>query len=370
MDTLKLHDIYYSPLTGYHKPTLYSEGKKLGFTKKQIDEFLNQQEITQIFTPKKKKFTKIVGHTNADYQMDVMFLEQYRRQNKGFIGLVTFIEITSRKVYAIPIKNKNQETINEAFDVFYKGVHATVNNITTDNEASFKNAIKRYPEITHWLTDPGDKHKTGKIERFNRTIREMINKYMKINKTANWIDVIPDLIKNYNNRVHSATGQSPNSFKKKDYERVQSQEQFLSSEAIDEINSFNIGDQVRLLKQKDKFEKGSDEFTSGVYTIIDKHGLSFKLRNPKGETVKRNVKNWEIKKVTGTQAPKKQNTSFSEINKANKFVRKQRAEDLVADVNKDTGEIQLPKRLQPQVETKLRKRKPNNQLNYLKMKNS
>ena len=37
------------------------------------------------------------------------------------------------------------------------------------------------------------------VERFNRTIRDMITRYMEAYKTNKYIDVIKRLIKNYNN---------------------------------------------------------------------------------------------------------------------------------------------------------------------------
>ena len=37
------------------------------------------------------------------------------------------------------------------------------------------------------------------VERFNRTIRELITKYMDAYKTNKYIDVIERLVNNYNN---------------------------------------------------------------------------------------------------------------------------------------------------------------------------
>ena len=48
------------------------------------------------------------------------------------------------------------------------------------------------------------------IERFNRTLRGRIDKYMTTNKTKKYIDVLNKLVKNYNNTVNSATGEIPN----------------------------------------------------------------------------------------------------------------------------------------------------------------
>ena len=42
------------------------------------------------------------------------------------------------------------------------------------------------------------------IERFNRTLRSRIDKYMTTHKTKNYIAVLDKLVENYNETEHSA----------------------------------------------------------------------------------------------------------------------------------------------------------------------
>ena len=48
------------------------------------------------------------------------------------------------------------------------------------------------------------------IERFNRSLKERIARYMTQNKTFIWVDVLDDLTNLYNNTKHSRTGFAPN----------------------------------------------------------------------------------------------------------------------------------------------------------------
>jgi hypothetical protein len=89
---------------------------------------------------------------------------------------VNFINITTRKAYFYAIKGKKQEEINKVFDLFYNKVDNKVENIISDNEASFKSFIKRYPAIKYYQVDPNNKTKTGIVERFNRTLGSKIEK--------------------------------------------------------------------------------------------------------------------------------------------------------------------------------------------------
>jgi hypothetical protein len=62
------------------------------------------------------------------------------------------------------MKGKSQSEVNRAFELFYKAVDGKVDNMTSNNEASFKNAVKTHPTIKHWLVDVGDKGKVGMVE--------------------------------------------------------------------------------------------------------------------------------------------------------------------------------------------------------------
>ena len=46
-------------------------------------------------------------------------------------------------------------------------------------------------------------------ERFNRTIRDILKKIVFEQGDAKWIDILPTITKQYNNRIHSSTNLSP-----------------------------------------------------------------------------------------------------------------------------------------------------------------
>ena len=46
-------------------------------------------------------------------------------------------------------------------------------------------------------------------ERFNRTIRDLLKKIVFEQGDAKWIDVLPTITKQYNNKVHSSTKLTP-----------------------------------------------------------------------------------------------------------------------------------------------------------------
>jgi hypothetical protein len=298
----KLKELYYNPQTGLSSAQqLYINANKdcKIITLKQVKEWLARQEHQQVFTRKKKLFNVIIGGPE-DYQMNIMFFLQYKKQNDGYDAIVNFINITSRKAYFYAIKGKKQGEINRVFDLFYNKVDNKVINITSDNEVSFKSSIKRYPAITHHQVDPNDKTKTEIVERFNRTLRSKIDKYMKLHKTKTWYKTLPELVSNYNSFKHSTILKAPNEVTEKDVTKIRFAALNRGENARKKTNNFEVGDFVRILKNKKVFEKGTEKWSAQLYTIDSIDKLSFKIKNTNGVLLKRNYKNWQLKKANDT----------------------------------------------------------------------
>ena len=58
--------------------------------------------------------------------------------------------------------------------------------------------------------DVGDHKRLGIVDSFVRTLREKINKYMIMFNTTKYIDVLPQIISNYNSSYHSGIKKAPN----------------------------------------------------------------------------------------------------------------------------------------------------------------
>jgi hypothetical protein len=238
----KLKELYYNLQTGLSSAQqLYINVNKDGkiVTLKQVKEWLSKQQTQQVFGKKKKLYNAIIEGIN-DYQMDIMFFLQYKKQNDGYDGIVNFLNITTRMAYFYAIKGKKQAEINRVFDLFYNEVDEKINNITSDNEASFNKTIKRYPSIKHYKADVGDKTKTGMVERFNRTLRGKIDKYLKLHKTKTWYKVLPELVSNYNSSKHSTTKLAPKDVTEKDVTKIRSAAFDRGEKAREETNNFEV----------------------------------------------------------------------------------------------------------------------------------
>ena len=100
-------------------------------------------------------------------------------------------------------------------------------------------------------------------ERFNRTIRDLLKKIVFEQGDAKWIDVLPTITKQYNNRIHSSTKLTPiqASLKKN--------EGYVYKNLLDKRKKvkpkFQINDLVRTADLKKTFSKG--DTTSWSYKL-------------------------------------------------------------------------------------------------------
>ena len=105
-------------------------------------------------------------------------------------------------------------------------------------------------------------------ERFNRTIRDLPRKIVFEQGDAKWIDVLPTITKQYNNRTHSSTKLTPvqTSLKKN--------EGYVYKNLLDKRNKikpkYEIGDLVRTADLKKTFSKGdTTNWSYKLYKITE-----------------------------------------------------------------------------------------------------
>ena len=91
-------------------------------------------------------------------------------------------------------------------------------------------------------------------ERFNRTIRDLLKRPLFEKNDCNWIDVLPKITKQYNNRVHSSTKLTPIQASLKKNEGFVHKNLLVKRKKINP--KFQIIDLVRTTDLKKTFPKG------------------------------------------------------------------------------------------------------------------
>ncbi len=301
----QIKEAFYNPKTGLwsaskiHKK-LKAKGVKV--TLEQVKKVLDKQLVTQVYKPtvkpKKERFNTIwAKYPREQYQADLLDMKTYTKFNKNYRYLLNVVDVNSRFAYAVPLKSKTEEEIIPAFEKVFE-VMGKCENLNTDLESAIVGnrfqAMLKKRGIKHYQHDPVDeKRNMSIIERFNRTIRDVLVKYFYSRDTKNWVDILPDLLSNYNSTVHSTTKQPPD----KIWTKEAKNEQKINVPAL----VIKVGDTVRILKRYANFTKKSDvkKFTKNEYTVMKIEGNVYHVKNAKGIIQQR--KQFELLKIDATE---------------------------------------------------------------------
>jgi transposase InsO family protein len=133
---------------------------------------------------------------------------EWNKENKGFKYMLNVIDVFSKYAWSIPMKNKTGVTTLEAFRKIAKESGRICKHLWVDKGLEFYNK-----DVNGWLKENNiimystySEHKSVVVERFNRTLKEMMWKRFTAENTRNWIDMLDKLLHSYNNKVHSTIG--------------------------------------------------------------------------------------------------------------------------------------------------------------------
>ena len=255
---------YKNPKTGLSG--VYATHKRFGGTIDNIKKKLNEDSGYQINKQGGRTYYfPIRGRGIGSYQVDLMFPPPY----KGIDTLLCCINVNSRYAYVYPLRGKKnvydamEKIINDADDDKRPIVY-----LQSDKGSEFNNyRMKQLFEdndISYNTVKKADHAGQGKVERFNGTLRRLITIYCSVHDTNNWVEVLDDLVYNYNHRVNRMMGTSP--IKANEYmQMLHALEQY--KKAKQQFDRIKVGDKVRLLKDKDIFDKGRKEWSQEIYNV-------------------------------------------------------------------------------------------------------
>jgi len=98
-----------------------------------------------------------------------------------------------------------------------------------------------------------DDIKAACVERFNRTIKTRLFRYLTARRTKRWIDVLDAFIESYNKSFHRTIGKTPDKVTLENSQQIADLMYPLKS---DPRWKYDIGDKVRISRYKNIFEKG------------------------------------------------------------------------------------------------------------------
>jgi len=225
-------------------------------------------------------------------------MQQFSRHNKGVKYLLTVIDIFSRYGWIVPLKNKTGIEVASALEKIFK--ERKPNKLWVDKGREFYNShVQKL--VTLYSTE--NEEKSSIVERWNRTMKENMFKYFTANSTRKYIDILDELVDQYNSTIHSSTGMSPKeASKKKNETKVWRKLYGDYTPTKRKSPKFKVGDKVRITRKKGIFEKGyTTRWTEEVFTVSEVRytdPITYKIVDDNNEEIKGTFYEQELQKTT------------------------------------------------------------------------
>ena len=193
---------------------------------------------------------------------DMKSLSKFHR---GIKYLLCVINLFSKYAFVVPLKDKKDASIINAFQSILDQSKREPNKIWVDQGSEFYNSF-----FKKWLKDNDivmystyNEGKSVVAERFIRTLKNKLHKHMTSISKKNLYDVLDDIVKKYNNTWHSTIKMKPKDVKDDNFTKY-------VEESNKKSSKFNIANRVRISKYKNMFAKGYTPNWSEEVFVIDK----------------------------------------------------------------------------------------------------
>ena len=208
------------------------------------------------------------------------------------------VDVHSRKAWSLPFKTKQAPEMKGLFKSIIKEIESSkgkgaVKHLNQDDGSEFKGAFKQFVDkkkIKQHISARDDFAKNPIVERFNRTVREIMEKYELDYPgeqiLAQWQTIV---VGPYNSTYHTTIKNKPNSVwkgKKKNRQKY-----------YDVDYDFQKGDKVRVIRKKTLVEKGKYAWRPGVYTIHKKKKRGYILKDNNGVKQLRRYMGYEMQAI-------------------------------------------------------------------------
>ncbi len=157
-------------------------------------------------TPIKYKRNRVVVYRkDVQFQVDLVDMSAYSKENNNINFLLTCIDVFSKYAWARPLKNKMGKEVTKAFESILKE-NRIPQKLQTDKGTEFFNKyfqqlMKKY-NIHHFAT--ASDVKASVIECFNRTLRDRSSRFLTAINSKRYYNILQDLIDGYNASYHKS----------------------------------------------------------------------------------------------------------------------------------------------------------------------
>lgn len=214
-----LKQLYKDPEFGFRgRDAMYNKLKDLtyGISRRDISNMLGHSETHQVHQQRNTQKTVkplLIKKPYNHIQIDLIDVSGIRGFNNQYTFILNAIDLFSKYAWSEPITKKTDVKTLEAFKKILSQMKTTPKVIQSDRGPEFlNNKFKQFlkdNEITQITSQAYTPQSQGAIEKFNGTIKRMLQRYFTENNTSNYLEVLNKIVQNYNQTHHSTTTKKP-----------------------------------------------------------------------------------------------------------------------------------------------------------------
>ena len=212
------YDNFQSPISQGTAKVIYEYyDKVLPYTN--IHNFLKSRDTYTSFRESRrsaKSWNRVMVHQPRQLiEMDLIVLDEaLKKANNNTAYIACFIDVFTKKLFAVGLKKKSAESMNRAFLKVFQQMRkgGKIWTVASDLGKEYINAtfqatlkdldikLKHFQALT----------KAPHVERVQRTLQVLIGKFIRETNSLKFIHALPSLVAIYNSRFHSSIGMAPN----------------------------------------------------------------------------------------------------------------------------------------------------------------
>lgn len=275
-------------------------------SKKLLKEILSSRDVYTLHKHYKKlqRNPTYVHSIRQQFQIDLAHVQELSTYNDGTKYLLNCIDSFTRFAFVRPLKDKKASSFLEAFQSILRQARVKPKFIVSDRGSEMVNQIfinfcrAEGMILLHNYTSTH----AFIVERFNRTLKDIMYKYMTDTGQYRYVDELQNLVLSYNRRVHRMIKMSPiEAEKPKNSFKIRYRMSKHTSKIKRQKAKFSIGDKVRIALEKNKFSRGHHvQSTREVFEVYHvKTTLPipiYYIMDAKGEKIKGGFYSFELAK--------------------------------------------------------------------------
>jgi hypothetical protein len=243
---------------------------------------------------------------HALWEADLTFFDKLKRFNDNIKYLLVVIDVFSKVAAVEPLRTKSTTEVSRAFEKILRRLKATPDKLRTDRGTEFNSVVFRRlmakHNIHHYMTLDAD-IKAGVAERFNRTIKGRVSRYMTANRTRRYLPDLQNIVTGYNDSHHRSIGMTPHSVNRRNsrvvWERLYGEGR-RRTRAV--LPKFKTGDRVLITKHHDVFDRGyTRNWQEEVFTVDHvtlHHPYRYYLKDSRGEVLEGTFYEQEMQRIS------------------------------------------------------------------------